>query len=260
MTASTTTLIGIPLLLLSTHPTLCIHALTARTIRIGTRSSKLALTQAKKLEDALHNINTELVHIDAAGDTKSQDGKTPTQMLPLAVGEVDFTGALDAAVLDGSVDVAVHSQKDIPPECRWNDVTTKDEPRLVIGACLGPRETPQDVLITDDSSINSIQTLPYGARVGSASIRRQAQLKSIRSDLNIINIRGNVDARLQALDNGEVDGLILAMAGFTSEPTYSNSTGNTGCQASIMSVNTCVRINCTTRTSVGVNSRPSILA
>lgn len=107
--------------------------------------------------------------------------------------------------------MAVHSLKDIPPACQWND-------DLIIGAYLGPRETPQDVLITNldtDGSVvvDSIQTLPRRARVGSASIRRQAQLLAIRSDLNIVNIRGNVDARLKASDNGEIDALILAMAG-----------------------------------------------
>jgi len=135
------------------------------------------------------------------------------QHQPLALSGVDFIGALDEAVLNGSVDVAVHSLKDIPPACRWNKLNENDSANVTIGAYLGPRATPLDVLITKDDSIDSIQTLPHGARVGSASIRRQAQLKADRSDLNVINIRGNVDARLKALENGDIDALILAMAG-----------------------------------------------
>jgi hydroxymethylbilane synthase len=96
--------------------------------------------------------------------------------------------------------------KDIPPDGRWDN-------SLTIGACLGPREIPLDVLVTKDASIKSIQSLPPGSRVGSASIRRQAQLLAINSSLQVINIRGNVDARLKALDNDEVDALVLAMAG-----------------------------------------------
>ena len=185
-------------------------------LRIGTRSSKLAKTQAITFQTALHNaddgdsdsiLHSELVYIDASGDQKGK--ASTTQQLPLAVTGVNFVQALDDALLNGSIDVAVHSLKDIPPACRWND-------DLIIGAYLGPRETPQDVLITNidtDGSVvvDSIQTLPRGARVGSASIRRQAQLLAIRSDLNIVNIRGNVDARLKALDNGEIDALILLL-------------------------------------------------
>ena len=178
----------------------------------------MALTQALKFQSALHDsgrtkgsqiLHTEIVHIDTTGD---KTGKAATQQLPLAVSGVDFVGVLDEAVLNGEVDVAVHSLKDIPPACRWN-VSGKDNTKLVIGAHLGPRATPLDVLITKDGSIDSIQTLPHRARVGSASIRRQAQLKANRSDLNIINIRGNIDKRLKALENGEIDALILAMAG-----------------------------------------------
>ncbi|KAL7533119.1 hypothetical protein ACHAWF_004347 [Thalassiosira exigua] len=184
-------------------------------VRIGTRSSKLALIQAetfrRTLEESARNneLRTEIVPIDSAGD---QGRDAPIQQLPLAMTGVDFTGRLDDAVLNGSVDVAVHSLKDIPPTCRWNG---KDEGRshLVIGAYLGPRATPQDALITKDASIDSIQQLPHEARVGSASMRRQAQLKAIRPDLKVINIRGNVDARLEALKNDEIDALVLALAG-----------------------------------------------
>lgn len=200
---------------------ICTESLSDATtsIRIGSRSSKLALTQAKKFETALidniarrkddsQTLTTDIVNIDAAGDKGS---KTPIQQLPLAVSGVDFTGALDAAVLNGSVDVAVHSLKDIPPASRWK--VTNGREVLVIGAYLGPRETPLDVLITKDESVKSMQMLPQHARIGSASIRRQAQLKAIRPDLDVVNLRGNVDARLKALETGDIDALVLALAG-----------------------------------------------
>ena len=182
-----------------------IHCCTSLSLRIGTRSSKLAQTQARQFQELLefkHSINTELVPIDASGDKT----KSSTQNLPLAIQGVDFTGALDEALADGIVDVVVHSLKDIPPDNRWR--INADESKTMIGAYLGPRENPLDVLVSKE--YQSIQSLPIGATVGSASVRRQAQLLACRPDLEIVNIRGNVNARLAALDRGELDGLILA--------------------------------------------------
>ena len=181
-------------------------------LRIGTRSSKLAQTQARQFQELFkqqHNINTEIVPIDALGDKTGVVDKTSTQNLPLAIQGVDFTGALDEALADGVVDVVVHSLKDIPPDNRWR--INVDESKIMIGAYLRPRENPLDVLVSKE--YQSIQSLPIGATVGSASIRRQAQLLACRPDLEIMNIRGNIDARLAALERGEVDGLILAFAG-----------------------------------------------
>ncbi len=185
---------------------------TSLSLRIGTRSSKLALTQARQFQELIeckHNIDTELVPIDASGDKTGVVDKTSTQTLPLAIQGVDFTGALDEALADGIVDVVVHSLKDIPPDNRWR--INADQSRIKIGAYLGPRENPLDVLVSKEYT--SIQSLPIGAKVGSASVRRQAQLLACRPDLEIMNIRGNIDARLTALDRGELDGLILAYAG-----------------------------------------------
>ena len=183
-------------------------------VRIGTRSSELAQTQARHFQELLQrkhiNIKTEILPIDASGDKTGVANKTSTQQLPLAIQGVDFTGALDVALADGIVDVVVHSLKDIPPANRWRINT--DAPQVTIGAYLGPRENPLDVIVMS-KQYNSIQSLPTGAKVGSASIRRQAQLLAYRPDLNIINIRGNIDARLKALDREELDGLILAFAG-----------------------------------------------
>jgi hydroxymethylbilane synthase len=183
------------------------------TLRIATRSSKLAVAQTEHVCNALKEqavggvqLNINIVHVDASGDVKDQTGNASTQKLPLALSGIDFTGALDEAVLSGEVDAAVHSLKDVPPDGRWSDA-------LVIGACLGPRANPLDVLLTKDASIKSIHELPSGSMIGSASIRRQAQLKAINSSLQIINIRGNVDTRLKILEDNDVDSIVLAMAG-----------------------------------------------
>lgn len=199
-----------PFLLLLLH---CgTNCCTSLSLRIGTRSSKLALTQARQFQEVIeckHNIETKLVTIDTSGDKAGVVDKLSTQKLPLAIQGVDFTGALDEALADGIVDVVVHSLKDIPPDNRWR--INLDEPRIKIGAYLGPRENPLDVLVSKE--YKSIQSLPIAGKVGSASVRRQAQLLACKPDLEIVNIRGNIDARLTALDRGELDGLILAYAG-----------------------------------------------
>ncbi|KAK1742592.1 porphobilinogen deaminase [Skeletonema marinoi] len=190
-----------------------LHCCTSLSLRIGTRSSKLAQTQARQFQEIIERrhkgIKATIIPIDASGDKTGAAAKTSTQQLPLAIQGVDFTGALDEALADGIVDVVVHSLKDIPPANRWR--INADEPRIKIGAYLGPRENPLDVLLSRE--YKSIESLPVGGKVGSASLRRQAQLLACRPDLEIINIRGNVDARLAALDRGELDGLILACAG-----------------------------------------------
>ena len=189
-------------------------SVVALSLRIGTRSSNLAQIQARQFQAVLKqnypDIKSEIVPIDASGDkSDTNNGKLITQQLPLAIGGVDFTSALDIALADGIVDVVVHSLKDIPPASRWE--INADAPRITIGAYLCPRENPQDVLVS--KRYKSIEDLPMGGKVGSSSMRRQAQLLANRPDLNIINIRGNVDARLMALNRGELDGLILALAG-----------------------------------------------
>jgi hydroxymethylbilane synthase len=198
----------------STHCCTSLSLTDNNLVRIGTRFSKLAQTQARQFQEILHkkhkDIKTEILPIDALGDKTGVLNKTSTQQLPLAIQGVDFTGALDEALADGIVDVVVHSLKDVPPANRWR--INADAPRITIGAYLGPRENPLDVLVSK-KEYKSIMDLPAGAKVGSASLRRQAQLLACRPDLDIINIRGNIDDRLIALDRGELDGLILAFAG-----------------------------------------------
>jgi len=198
------------------------HALssssTSRTIRIGSRPSNLAMIQAKKIQQLLQDaimqqsnvstttslVQTQIVPIDASGDINSPIAAA-SQDVPLAMTAVDFTGSLDDALADGAIDVAVHSLKDIPPANRWKD-------GLAIGS-YSDREDPLDVLVSPDRCCRTLADLPRDARVGSASLRRQAQLLSHRPDLQVVNIRGNVQARVAALERGDVDALLLAAAG-----------------------------------------------
>lgn len=114
-----------------------------------------------------------------------------------------FTRDLEAALGDGRVDVVVHSQKDLP---------TDGPPALVIGAVL-ERADPRDCLVTRDGS--GLADLPFGARIGTSSPRRAAQLAAARIDLVTVPIRGNVDTRLRRVERGEIDGIVLAAAGLT---------------------------------------------
>ncbi|MBF0380075.1 MAG: hydroxymethylbilane synthase [Magnetococcales bacterium] len=168
-------------------------------LRIGTRGSALALWQAnwvKSLLEAEHkDLEIELVVIKTKGD-KILD-------VPLAKigGKGLFVKELEEAMLDGRADLAVHSMKDVPAE-------------FPEGLELGPileRADPRDVLLSID--YKSINGLPQGAKVGSSSLRRQSQLLAIRSDLQIIPLRGNVNTRIDKLIKGEFDAILLAAAG-----------------------------------------------
>lgn len=164
-------------------------------LRLGTRGSLLARAQsgliAAELERAGHDVT--LVPIVTDGDVRLPD---------TAWGEGAFVGALETALLRGDVDLAVHSAKDVPIEA---------EVELVIGA-YPPRADPRDALVSGRGA-TSITTLPLGATVGTDSPRRAAFLRAARPDLQVRPLHGNVDTRLRRLDSGEVDALILAVAG-----------------------------------------------
>jgi len=164
-------------------------ACAALHVRIATRPSPLALTQAEAISAALRladpSVTTELVRISSSGD---QSGAT-TQDAPLAKAPPDFVSSVDDAVLQGTADLGVHSMKDLPPSGRWRTAS-----ELLI-ACHLPRACPLDVLVGG----GTLASLPSGARIGSASVRRQAQLLWARPDLEPVNLRGNVQARLAAL-------------------------------------------------------------
>lgn len=169
------------------------------TLRIGTRGSTLALTQTGMVADdltAATGISTELVTITTDGDRSHEP-------LSRAGGTGLFTGALRDALLDGRCDVVVHSLKDLP---------TAPHDKLVVAA-MPPREDPRDALCARDGL--TLATLPAGARVGTGSPRRMAQLRARRPDLEVVDIRGNVDTRLGRVAGGDLDAVILAAAGLT---------------------------------------------
>jgi hydroxymethylbilane synthase len=168
-----------------------------RTLRIGTRGSALALVQANWVAARLaeHGVATEITIIRTEGDDRPVD---------TAWGEGAFVGRIVAALLDGSVDLAVHSAKDVP---------TDEHPRLAIAA-YPPREDQRDALVCRERG-TTLATLPHGARVGTDSPRRVAFLRAIRPDLEMHPLHGNVDTRLAKLDRGDSDALVLAVAGLT---------------------------------------------
>ena len=173
-------------------------------VRIGTRASKLAQTQSRQIQlriaaslGAPHAADevAPLVLITTSGD-RIQD-----RHLLEAGGKGLFVKELEEALLDGRIDCAVHSMKDVPAEL---------PPGLAIAA-IPEREDPRDALISPVA--RSLDELPPGARIGTASLRRQAQSLHRRPDLTIRMLRGNVDTRLGKLDAGEFDAIILALSG-----------------------------------------------
>ena len=168
-------------------------------IRIGTRGSRLARWQAGWVADrlrALHpGLAVELVEIKTQGD---RDRDSPLA----AIGGLGlFTKEIQRALLDSAVEVAVHSLKDLP---------TRGPEGLVLGA-VPPREDPADALIAP--TYKTLDALPAGATVGTGSLRRRAQLLHLRPDLTIVNVRGNVETRLNQALRGTLDAVVLAEAG-----------------------------------------------
>jgi hydroxymethylbilane synthase len=174
-------------------------------LRIGSRGSQLALWQANHISALLcergHEVELEI--IKTTGD----------KITDVALAQVGtkgmFTKEIDEALAEGRIDLAVHSLKDLP-----TDVSAGFEIAAVTA-----RENPRDVLCSH--KYNSIEDLPRGARAGTSSLRRQAQLKAVRPDVEIHPLRGNVDTRLRKLEAGEYDAIILAAAGL-------NRLGKTG--------------------------------
>lgn len=156
-------------------------------MRIGTRGSALALAQAHAVAVAL-NGDVEVVPITTSGDRDRVAGD-----------KEKWVKELELALLAGEVDLAVHSAKDVPSEL--------PEGLALVGA--PPREDPFDALV----GAPSLAALPAGARVGTASARRAAQLRALRDDIEIVELRGNVDTRLARLAAGDVDAAVLAVAG-----------------------------------------------
>ena len=170
-----------------------------KTLRIGTRGSLLALRQSQWVRDTLMNywpgLVVELQVIKTTGD-KIQD-------VPLAKvgGKGLFVKEIEDALLAREVDLAVHSMKDVPAIL----------PDGLIIAAIPRREDPRDVLVT--RGISSLKELPREAKVGTSSLRRAAQVKALRPDLRVENLRGNLDTRLRKVAEGHYDAIILAAAG-----------------------------------------------
>jgi len=169
----------------------------ADVIRIGTRGSLLATTQAGGIRDALraNGHEAELVIISTEGDQSSE---------PIAdIGVGVFTAALREAIDAGQVDMAVHSYKDLP---------TAEDPRFVI-AGIPRREDARDALVARDGLV--LGELPAGAIVGTSSPRRAAQLRALGLGLEIRPLRGNLDTRLNRVSRGDLDAIVVARAGLT---------------------------------------------
>jgi hydroxymethylbilane synthase len=168
-------------------------------IRIGTRGSQLALWQAEHVAELLGKERTEIVIIKTQGD----------QILNVSFDKMEgkgfFTKEIEAALLDNRIDLAVHSLKDLP---------TESVPELAVAA-IPLREEPWDVLLIRKESYEDTGDFPVkkGAVVGTSSLRRLAQLKYKRKDLQIKALRGNVNTRLRKLNEGEYDAIVLAYAG-----------------------------------------------
>ncbi len=178
---------------------------SSQTIRIATRASNLALWQAHHIADLIRqtapSVIVELIHVSTTGD------RDQTERLRDIGSFGVFTREVQNAVLDGRADVAVHSLKDLP---------TEPVPGLVLAAT-PVRGATADALILPAGAAGpaGIQSLPAGARVGTGSPRRQAQLRFLRCDLVLSEVRGNVETRLRKLDEGHYDALVLATAGLT---------------------------------------------
>ncbi len=168
-------------------------------IVIGSRGSALALWQAnwakRKLASTYPDLSVEIEVIKTKGDRLSE------MSLSQIGGKEVWTKEIEHALLSGSIDMAVHSLKDLP---------TRLPEGLVLGA-VSEREDVRDVLVSKNNLV--FRDLPEGATVATSSLRRQAQLKHARLDLNFVSIRGNVDTRLKKLETENLDGIILAAAG-----------------------------------------------
>ncbi len=168
-------------------------------IIIGSRGSKLALTQANWVKAQLENANKE---IEFTLDIIKTTGDKITDVPLSKIGNVGlFTKELENALLDKTVDLVVHSAKDMPTEIPDG---------LEIGA-VTKREDPHDVLISRDNIL--VSDLPQNARLGTSSLRRRSQILACRPDLEIVDLRGNLDTRLKKLESGDFDAILVARAG-----------------------------------------------
>lgn len=175
----------------------------SRPLRIGTRGSPMALRQTALVRDRLVAAHPELADAGAVDivTIRTTGDRVQDRLLAEIGGKGLFAKEIEEALIDGHIDLAVHSLKDLE---------TWLPDGLTIAGVL-PRDDPRDVLVSVGAP--GLAFLPRGARIGTASLRRRAQLLRHRPDLSIVPIRGNVNTRIRKLDAGEVDGLVLAMCG-----------------------------------------------
>ena len=169
-----------------------------KALRIGTRGSALALWQARSIARALleaTSVEPEIVIIKTSGDKFQQ-----TSFSQIGAKGV-FIKELEDALLEGRIDLAVHSMKDVPTEM----------PAGLTIAAIGKREDVRDALVSSPGA--TLAALPQNARVGTSSLRRQSQLLYTRRDLRMLELRGNVDTRIEKLKRGDYDAIVLAKAG-----------------------------------------------
>jgi len=178
------------------------------TIRIGTRASRLAMWQAERVRDTIQEREPasafEIVPIRSSGDEKQHQNIADLGIIGI------FTREIEGALLDGRIDIAVHSLKDLP---------TESPPGLRLAAVL-PRDDPRDVLVSgalygidpEDARL-AISALPRASTVGTSSLRRRAEMLRVRSDLHMVEVRGNVPTRLAKVEEGEIDAVLLSAAG-----------------------------------------------
>lgn len=180
-----------------------------RTVRVGSRDSALAMVQSEWVSAELGKGGRQLYQIISM---KTLGDQILNVSLDKVGGKGLFVKELESALLEGQVDLAVHSLKDVPTELPDG---------LIIGA-VTKREDPRDALIFPRSGgpggpggARTLDDLPRGARVGTSSLRRMAQVKHYRPDLEVLPVRGNVQTRLRKLDEGQFDVLVMAVAGLT---------------------------------------------
>ncbi len=172
---------------------------TRKKLRLGTRKSALALAQSSWVKERIEvywpDVKVDLRKISTRGD------KILNVPLAKVGGKGLFVKEIEDAILRGDADIAVHSLKDVPSEL----------PEGLEVTIFPRREDPRDAVISRDGL--KLEELPRGAKIGTSSLRRMAQLKATRPDLEIASLRGNLDTRLRKLDNGQYDAIILAAAG-----------------------------------------------
>lgn len=170
-------------------------------IRIASRGSQLALWQSNAVRSAIGRAEPEReVEIEIVRTTGDRILDVPLSR----IGDRGlFTKEIDEALLERRADLAVHSLKDVPTRL----------PEGLVLAAVSERADPRDVLVARGGVPGSLATLPPGARVGTSSLRRRAQLRAARPDVEVLDIRGNLDTRLAKLDRGEYDAILLAAAG-----------------------------------------------